>query len=187
MKNIITAIGNQKLNNIMQTQRTINVKGQDIQYQEGIFEALDKHKDIDGIIIKESIIGELDLEDLIRSIVMLRNNIEIILITNQEKQKFQNENIVKIVDNNISYVKEILDYLFKNVYIKLEDETELIEDDIENTQPPKASIVENKIKVQKRNNIRNLLEEVKDRIMKMIKKQKEVSKIITIIGSAGVR
>ena len=121
MKNIITAIGNEELNIALRMQKDINIKSQDIQYQEGIFEALDKYKDIDGIIVHEEIIGELELEDLIRSIIMLKNEIEIILITNQEEQFKLNENIVRIVNDNYNYVTDIQMYLCGNVYIKQEN------------------------------------------------------------------
>lgn len=187
MKNIITAIGNPKLNNLIKAQKTIIVKGKDIQYQEGIFEALDKHKDIDGIIIREDIIGELELEDLIRGIIMLKNDIEMILITNQEKQKLQNENVIKIIDNNSNYVNEITKYLFGEIYIKQKNETELIEDNAEDELTQKEDIVENNIRLKKRNTIRALLENVTKQMIKLVKKQKTTSKIITILGSAGVR
>lgn len=187
MKNIITAIGNPKLNNIIREQKKFDIKGQDIQYQEGIFEALDKHKDIDGIIIKEDIIGELSLEDLIRNIIILKNDIEIILITNQEKEKIQNENIVKLLDNNKNYVKEAVKYLFNGVYIKPENETQLTEEDVKSEPVQEVKNIGNKIILQKREGIKTLVENIKKQILNLLKKQKATSKIITVIGNPGVR
>lgn len=118
---------------------------------------------------------------------MLKNDIEMILITNQEKQKLQNENVIKIIDNNSNYVNEAAKYLFGEIYIKQKNETELIEDNAEIGLIQKEDIVENNIRLKKRNTIRALLENVTKQMIKLVKKQKTTSKIITILGSAGVR
>ena len=42
--NIITALNNPKINNKLKEQNEFNIIGTDIQYQEGIFEMLEKMK-----------------------------------------------------------------------------------------------------------------------------------------------
>ena len=187
MKNIITAIGNEELNIALRMQKDINIKSQDIQYQEGIFEALDKYKDIDGIIVHEEIIGELELEDLIRSIIMLKNEIEIILITNQEEQFKLNENIVRIVNDNYNYVTDIQMYLCGNVYIKQENETKIDDIKQENETIQKDNIIPKRISIEKRERAITVVKSIKDKLKNIIKKPKNTSQIITVIGSSGVR
>lgn len=69
------------------------------------------------VILKDDIIGDLSLEDLILSITMIKNDIEIILITEQDVKFDKNKNIVKVVNDKINYVKIVNQYLLENVYI----------------------------------------------------------------------
>lgn len=187
MKNIITAIGNEELNNELRLQKNISIKSQDIQYQEGIFEALDKYKEIDGIILNEKIMGTLELEDLIRSIIMINNDIEIILITSEKEQFEQNENIAKIVDNNNNYVTEILLYLCGTINIKSENVTQAIENLYQHRIEQKDKIIKERISIQKKERLKTLVNTIKEKLKTVFTNQKDKSKIITIIGNAGVR
>ena len=65
MKRVITAIGNEELNKMLRKQKDILIESPDIQYQEGIIEAIDKYPKTDIVILFEKIIGEIELEDLI--------------------------------------------------------------------------------------------------------------------------
>ena len=69
---------------------------------------------------------------MIRSIIIVKNNIEIILVVDRDVE-IQNKEVVKIVKNNQSYAQEILEYLSKRGYIKIQNvktnETKTIEVD----------------------------------------------------------
>lgn len=112
-RKIITAIGEETLNNILREKEDVIIESTDIQYQEGIIEALEKYPDTDMIILNEEIIGELNIEDLILSITILKNDIEIILISERQENIENSKNIVKIINNKENYVNIVLKYLFE--------------------------------------------------------------------------
>ena len=58
MKKILTAIGNEMINNNLREIEDIEVKEKDIFYKEGILEYLEKDSDIDIIILSETLLGE---------------------------------------------------------------------------------------------------------------------------------
>lgn len=123
MKRILTAIGKEELNNILKKNKEVIIENTDIQYKEGIIEALDKYPLTNLIILKDDIIGEMNLEELIFKIVMIKKDIKIILIT-QENEKYKNDkNIIKVVSENKDYVNTIIQYLFKDININKENET----------------------------------------------------------------
>ena len=68
MKKIITAIGDENLNIFLKKQNNIEVIGNDIQYQEGIFEILEKNNNIDFLIFSELIKGNLLIEKIVEKI-----------------------------------------------------------------------------------------------------------------------
>ena len=171
MKKIITAIGEKELNDILRELEGIEVKTSDIIYQEGIIEALDKYPDINLVIIKEDIIGNIQIEELIRNIIIVKENIEILIITDENENYKGIKQIVKIVDKNKDYVKEITKYLEKENYIKQKNETI----SFKYIEKQKEEIV-NKDDIETKKKI------YKEKKLKINKKQ-----IITIIGSSGVR
>lgn len=171
MKKIITAIGEKELNDILRELEGIEVKTSDIIYQEGIIEALDKYPDINLVIIKEDIIGNIQIEELIRNIIIVKENIEILIITDENENYKGIKQIVKIVDKNKDYVKEITKYLEKENYIKQKNETI----SFKHIEKQKEEIV-NKDDIETKKKI------YKEKKLKINKKQ-----IITIIGSSGVR
>ena len=75
MKKIITALGNQYVNNKLKEYEEINVIVKDIQYKEGIIEILEQENNIDYIIISELLPGEIKIEDLINLIKATNKNI----------------------------------------------------------------------------------------------------------------
>lgn len=175
MKRIITANGNEELNNILKRQKDIIVESKDIQYQEGIIEALDKYKDLEYIILSEDIIGNLELEDLIRTIVMLKNDIKIILIANEEID-FECKNVENTVKNNEDYVKNVLKYFLKDVDIKVKNET-LKEEKAKYKNTLQTMYVEG-----------NVLIDTKEMLMQMKKKlEYKEAEVISIIGISRVR
>ena len=66
--NIITALKNPNINNKLKEETSFNIIGNDIQYQEGIIEMLEKNGEIDLIIISELLPGEYSFRDLINKI-----------------------------------------------------------------------------------------------------------------------
>lgn len=186
MKRILTAIGSEELNNILRMQKDIEVQGTDIQYQEGIIEALEKYQDIDIIILKEDIIGELNLEELIRSIVILNNNIQIILIAEAIQEVERTKNIIKIVNDKNNYVDDIMKYLVDNVYInkKILTTWQEIKEDKENIT---REIEKEKIKIQKKKEIVKWFNNLKNSFKNLIMKKEKKKEIITVLGSSGIR
>lgn len=56
MKKVITALGNPILNEKLRKEENITVLANDIQYQEGIIEILEKEENIDFLILSELLI-----------------------------------------------------------------------------------------------------------------------------------
>lgn len=186
MKSIITAVGNEELNNILKNQEGIKVEASDIQYQEGIIEALEKYPEVEIIVLDEEIIGELELEELIRSIIIIKNDIKIILLTSKIQEISFNDNIIKVVLNNENYVKEVTEYLTGEVYIKTKKATKN-----EELKKEKEAIIQeierNKVKIQKKKDGIETIRKIKERIEKLFTNKKKTEKIISVIGNAGIR
>lgn len=195
MKRIITAIGNEKLNNILREKEEIVIESPDIQYQEGIFEALDKYKNIDIVVLNEDIIGSLELEDLIRSIIILKNDIEIILITERQDIILETKNITKIINNKNNYVNEILNYILSDINIKHKKATNIeIQSIKEYEKKGEEEHVESIINTNNELKIRNNLQREKCNEITNNKKGKynrkvnvKENNIITVIGASGSR
>lgn len=195
MKRIITAIGNEKLNNILREKEEIVIESPDIQYQEGIFEALDKYKNIDIVVLNEDIIGSLELEDLIRSIIILKNDIEIILITERQDIILETKNITKIINNKNNYVDEILNYILSDINIKHKKATNIeIQSIKEYEEKGEEEHVESIINTDNELKIRNNLQREKCNEITNNKKGKynrkvnvKENNIITVIGASGSR
>lgn len=171
MKKVITAIGEKELNDIIRELEGIEVKTSDIIYREGIIEALEKYPDINLVIIKEDIIGNIEIKELIRKIIIAKEDIEIMIITRRDKDFIGIKQVTKVVDKSIDYVKEITKHLEKENYIKQKNETIIVEHiEKQNEEIANKDNIEGKRKVYKEKNIKT--------------NEKE---IITIIGSPGVR
>ena len=215
MIKIITAIGNEELNNILKEQKNIKIENPDIQYQEGIIEALEKYPETNTIILSENIIGNLKIEELIQNIIIIKNNIKIILLC-QEKIYEENENLIKTIKYDEDYIKIILkifsdekeiknkdeiqnyknNLLEKNINKKIEYENyknkineKFYEEEIKNNEKEiNKKIINKKTKEQKNFYSNNILKKIK-LIIKNIKEKFKKNKkyIITIIGCSGVR
>lgn len=189
MKRIITAIGSEELNNVLREQDEIIVESTDIQYQEGIIEALDTYPNIDLVILNEEIIGELSLEDLILSITIIKNDIQIILISNDNTKIDKNKNIIKIVNNNKDYVEEIIKYLFNKVYLNKKSEvTNSMEiDDRKNQKTINELRLTEKIKFERKRKIADIIKDVNYKFKEVFKKPERMKKMVVCIGNSGVR
>lgn len=177
MKKVITAIGNEILNKVLKRQEGITVVGRDIQYQEGIIEAMEKYKDIDIVILNENLMGELNIEELLLNIVIIKKNIEIIVIVSEGKEKSEvYRNSTKVVTNNKNYVNAILEYLLSKDYIIKINETNLMKNE---TLPAEQKV--NIILHKKRKH------SVFFKIKESFQKKKKRKNIIIVIGYSGSR
>lgn len=117
MKKVITAIGNPILNIKLKQEKELVVIGNDIQYQEGIFEVLEKEEDIDFLILSEIIPGELSPQKLIEKIKLINYNIKIIIILENKNEELENiliaKGIFKILYNNQIEIKDMIKIIKK--------------------------------------------------------------------------
>ena len=186
MKKIITALGNPLLNNKLLEEKDFNILSKDIQYQDGIFEILQKENEINYLIISELLPGENDLKNLINKIKKINNKINIIIILENNKEDLENflysKGVKKIYYNNKVEIKEIINYL-KN---EKDNENEKLKDEIKNL---KNLLIKNNI-ILEENNYENILKEQKkeNENIKLIKNNlnEKEKQIISIVGTGGV-
>lgn len=165
MINIITAISNPILNNNLKKEKDINILINDIQYQEGILEALEKIKNIDFIILTELLPGELEIKNLINKIKLKNKQIQIILILEKTKE-INNKNIDYILYQENTNIKEIIEIIKNNSSKKKIMQKENIQKEI--------------IKNNKTLDLNKL------RIAKKEMKKKQKAELISIIGTNGI-
>ena len=111
MKKIITAIGEQNLNQKLRQEDDFEIVVEDIPYKEGIIEVLEK-KQIDFLILSELLPGEIGLKELIEKIKGISSSIQIILFLEKKNQELENYLYAKGVyhifyDNQIEISKII--------------------------------------------------------------------------------
>lgn len=170
---IITAIGDPKLNEKLSKIKKYEVIGKDIQYQDGIFEMLEKNKNIDLIFIKEKILGKLNFYELINKIKEIKKDIKIIVIIEKENKKINELLNSKKIDNlfleeeiNKNEIEKIINQNFKNIKNN------------SNNKYKKIINIKNKIK---KINIKNIINK------NILKKQNLIeNKIICILGAKGI-
>ena len=181
MKKIITALGDEKIYNILKQENNIETIVNDIQYKEGIIEILEKYFDIDFIIINNLLQGEISLVDLIKKIIKVNNNIKIILILEKKSEEINNNEIYKILDNNENLVSQIIKIINGNEH---NNETK----NENNNISKKDRKIKNKLyyKLNKINFLKNnKLNKI--RLFNINKKtNNNIPKIITITGPNGV-
>lgn len=189
MKRVITAIGNEEMYKMLREQEGISVKGTDIQYQEGIIEALDTYQDIDLVILNEDIIGELSLEDLILSITIIKNDIQIILISKEDYGLEENKNIIKIVNSNKNYVDDIIKYLSGKVNINQKNETKNIvrKEEIAYKKVIKEVGLSKNVKIERKVKIANIIKSLSSKIESIVCKHERKKEVLVCIGNSGVR
>ena len=86
---IITATGNPKINERLKQETEYEVIGKDIQYQEGILEALEEISDIEGIVLSNNLIEEIEFNLLISKIIDINKNIEIIVFLKEKDEEIE--------------------------------------------------------------------------------------------------
>lgn len=112
MKKIITALQNKTVNEKLSMEENIKVMTNDIQYQEGIIEALEIDSNIDFILFSELLPGNMKIEELIEKIRQINGNIKIIIILENKKQELENYLLSKgkifIFYNNEITIEELI-------------------------------------------------------------------------------
>ena len=187
---IITAIGNPKLNEELRKDNFYEVIGVDIQYQDGIFEILEKNINIDYLILNLDLIGNLNKYELIEKIKEKNINLKLIIILEKENKKLINylfsKNIKNIILKNETNLKRINNILKNKKEIK-----KLIKKNKKtiNKKLNKKSIKNNYNKNSEKINLNKLKEQIKKINIKFINKKIIVKndllknkKIISIIG-----
>ena len=119
--NVVTALGDEKLNILLKKEEGINVIGVDIQYQEGIFEILEENKNINYLILNINLIGELNNEELIENILEKNKNINLIIFLEKENEKIINY----LIKNNIKYIFNKNNFNLENIINILNNKKEI--------------------------------------------------------------
>lgn len=176
MKNVITALANPELNQILKNEKEIKIEYKDIQYQDGVIEILKENEKIDILILSEILPGKLEIKEFILEIKKYKNNLEIILFLEEQKieleEFLQNQGIYNIYYNNEIDSKQLINRIKKE---EKNEELELIKNIIKLEQSKfKNKINNNKLKFK-----------LKNKLVKIRNKIKKENKIITICGSSG--
>lgn len=186
---ILTALQNPEINKILKEQTNYNVVENDIQYQEGIIEILEKNNKINLIIISELLPGNIGIKETINKIKEFNSDIEIIVILENKNSKIKEFLIQKNI-KSIFYNNQItIDELINNIKQK-EEKTSQIEINKE-IEILKEMILENK---KNKKSKTNKIEKIKKEIIKLkkiiLRKKEETinrkNEIISIVGAAGV-
>ena len=190
--NIITALKNPNINKKIKEKTNFNIIGNDIQYQEGIIEMLEKNGEIDLIIVSELLPGEYSFKELIDKIKEIKTSIEIIVILKEKNEEIRNylisKGIFNIFFNNEITIEELIKIINKKNNIKKEIEIN------EEIKQLKKIILE---KNNKKNNLKifnnNKIKKIKDNLNNYIKnknkktnKKENNKKIISVVGTGGV-
>ncbi|MEF2641027.1 MAG: AAA family ATPase [Clostridia bacterium] len=165
MKKIITALGNQVLNNELKKTNEFEIVANDLQYKEAIIELLEINENVNYIILSGILPGNITLTDLITKIKIINNNIEIIILL-EKKEKEIEKKLKEQKIKNVLYIDNV----------KINDIIKIL----------KNKKINNKTKIPQEENIKNEINR-KIKINNNIKKQiKTECKVISVLGSNGV-
>ena len=189
MNKIVTAIGNKNINLKLKQEEKIEVIGEDIQYEEGEIELLEKEININFLIISEEIVNKNKLINLIEKIKIINKYIKIILILENKDEELENilisKGIYKIIYNNQMTITNLIKILNKK-----DDEDELKKEIInlrklimENSQKNNLNKINNKINL---NNLKNKFTKKIYQIKNTEKNKIINNEIISISGPSGV-
>lgn len=161
---IITATGNPKINERLRQEKEYEVIGKDIQYQEGILEVLEEISDIEGIILSNNLIEEIEFNLLISKIIDINKNIEIVVFLKEKDEEIEiflnSKKIYKIyyLDNYESFFNNLNKKKTSNLDISknIEDFKKIIYEERKISDSEKISI--NKNLVKEENYIENIVE-----------------------------
>ena len=164
MKNILTAIGNEELNNELKKLNNFNIINSDIQYRDGILEVLEYKKEIDILILSNQIPGEIEIKDLINKIYLINNKIKIYFITNEldkDMIKFLKNKKVEIIffENKIN-LQEIINNIYDEKKINYLNKNNIInnkENEINKNSKKEIKEKNNKKNKKIKNKINNLI------------------------------
>jgi hypothetical protein len=192
LQKIITALENPKTNEKLKKETDFEIIGNDIQYQEGVIETLEKNLKINLIIISELLPGEIGFKRIIEKIKLINKEIEIIAILKDENEELKNylisKGVFNIFYNNKITINELIKTINNIFNLKKENE---INEEIKNL---KKIILENnnnknKIKFNKKI-INNKYLKIKNKILNKInlknKFKNNKNKIISIVGINGI-
>ncbi len=206
MKKVITALLNAKVNEKLKQYKEIEIVMNDIQYQDGIIEALEEKEEIDYIIVSELLPGIYNIKELIEEIKKIKIEVKIILILEKENKELENYlcskgNIYFFYNNEIE-IKEIAELIINEQQKdKLEEEIKelkkmILEKEVKKEENDSSKITQNQItiitkeeKIEIEEEIENEYKskKIKNRFIQILKKEpiKEETKIFTIIGNTG--
>ena len=184
--NIITALKNPNLNKKLKEKSNFNIIGNDIQYQEGIIEMLQKNEKIDLIIISELLPGETEFKELITKIKNINKKIEMIVFFNKENEELKNylisKGIFNIFINNEITMDELIEIINERnnqkKEIEINEEIKKLKEIILEKENNKK-IINNKYLIRLKNITNKLLKNKKNKNKLNIINNK---KIISIIG-----
>lgn len=197
MKKVITAIGNEKINTELKKEKNIEIVTNDIQYKEGILEALEIYEDIDYLILNSLLQGNINIEELIIEINILNKNIKIIIILENKNDELEKrlieKNIYKILYNNEIEISELIKIILDdNPYNEeLKEEINKLKKIIlEKEQLKKENFfqkINNNLKNKKSNLLKIKIKKENNKNKKIINNiEKNIQKNICIIGPGGV-
>ena len=189
---VITALGNPKTNEKLKMENNFfEIIGNDIQYQEGIIEILEKEPEIDLIIISELLSGEIGFKELINRIKKINKKIEVIVILKKEDEEIKNylisKGIFNFFYNNKITNDELIEKIRKIYNIKKENE---INEEIKTLK--KIILEKNQInKIEFNTNIiYKYLIKIKNKFLnkKIFSKkiEKNENQIVSIVGPNGI-
>ncbi len=125
MIKIITAMNNPELNEKLKKEENIEILANDICYDDGIFEIIEKYKKIDFLLISKKIYTNNKIEEMINIIKEKNNKIKIILFVEKNYEKIINKNIYKIVDEKIE-LKNLIKIIKDENYIETKENKKII-------------------------------------------------------------
>ena len=188
---IITALENPKTNEKLKKETDFEIIGNDIQYQEGVIEILEKNKEINLIIISELLPGQIGFKKVIEKIKLINKNIEMIAILKKENEELKNylisKGVFNIFYNNKITINELINTI-NNIY-KLKKENE-INEEIKNLK--KIILENNNKKILNKNKINKKYLKIKNKILNKINSKNKIklknnkNKIISIVGTNGI-
>ena len=170
MKKIITALNNPYLNNELKKEKNFDIVNKDIIYKEGIIEILEKNKNINILIINYDLDGKLKIDELIKKINEINENLELIFILEKEdieKEKIlRKNNIKKIYYNNKITKKDLIKKINEEIKEEnLKEEIEKLKKIIKEKEIKEKNKEKKKInKIIKFNQIKNIENKLKNKI-----------------------
>jgi len=190
---IITALENPKTNEKLKKETDFEIIGNDIQYQEGVIEVLEKNSEINLIIISELLPGEIGFKKIIEKIKLINKETEIIAILKDENEELKNYLISKGVFNIFYNNKITINELIKTInnIFNLKKENEINEE----IKKLKKIILENNKankKILNKNIINKNYKKIKNKILSKInsknksKFENNKNKIISMVGTNGI-